>query len=79
MKPEANQNTKMKTEITVIFRNLKAVTFGSNTEARDAIAKKAKCDPRDIYIDGFGPEGMGVQFWVAGRRLRNPIARSNRF
>lgn len=65
--------------ITVIYRNLKVETFESNTAARDAIAAKAKCDPRDIYIDGYGPEGMGVQFWVAGRRLRTPIARSNRF
>jgi hypothetical protein len=65
--------------ITVIYRNLEVETFDSNTAARDAIAAKAKCDPRDIYIDGYGPEGMWVQIWVAGRRLRTPIARSNRF
>jgi hypothetical protein len=68
----------MNDQITVIFRNLKAVTFQSNTEARVAVAKIAKCEPRDIYADGMGPDGMGVQLWVAGRHLRTPIARCNR-
>jgi hypothetical protein len=67
----------MNNQITVIFRNLKAVTFQSNTEARAAVAKIAKCEPRDIYADGIGPDGLGVQLWVAGRRLRTPIARCN--
>jgi hypothetical protein len=65
----------MKTDVDVIFRNLKVVNFPTLSEALVEISKLYNCDIRDLYYSNQGKITIkGTKVWIAGKNLKTPAA-----
>lgn len=65
----------MDDKVNVIFRNLKHTKFDNLSDAHSEIAKKSKCDTKDLYYLNNGEISIkGMKVWIAGRKLKTPCA-----